>query len=204
MCESEAFSARVAENKEEEILRKKTLNRFLINNLLVLLGSITILSGLTLQLGFHMGGHGAHLGSHEIQSNAATYEQAREIDPYKTVLGFNYSEWSTIHKASIVIFSLLMIYHFYIHWNWYKGVFKKNLVKRNAQVIILSVLFILVAITGIVPWLTDLSGNYSILRYVFIEIHDKLTLVLIILLVLHVIRRTRWFASTFAKLTRGT
>ena len=72
--------------------------------------------------------------------------------------------------------------------------------RKNSQVITLSLLFLMVAVTGLLPWSIDLSGGTTILRLLFIEIHDKLALVLVIYLVLHVIKRYKWFMITYAKL----
>jgi hypothetical protein len=181
--------------------RKKTLNSFLINNLLLFVGIIMIVSGLTLQVGFHMGSSEPHHGNrHEVQPQSVNYEQDRGIDTLKTVWGFNYHQWSTIHKLFIVLFSLIMIYHFYIHWKWYKGVIKKHLIRKNIQVITLTLLFLLVALTGLIPWFIDLSGSKSVWRFILIEIHDKLTLVLIIYLILHFINRSKWFKTTYSRL----
>jgi len=162
-----------------------------------------IFSGLTLQIGYHMGGPGEqHINSRQIQSQSMQYEQLREIDTSKIVCGLNYSDWSNTHKFVIVFFSLLMVYHTYVHRKWYKGVITKHLIGKNKQVIILSVLFLLVAVTGLIPWFIDLLGGNSIFRMLFIEIHDKLTLILIVFFALHIIKRANWFAAAYAKLKR--
>ncbi|MCX8055970.1 MAG: hypothetical protein N3A67_09940, partial [Ignavibacteria bacterium] len=58
-------------------------------------------------------------------------------------------------------------------------------------------LFVLVAITGLTPWFIDLLKGNELLRKVFIEIHDKLAIILVVYLILHVIRRMKWFFTTF-------
>ncbi len=178
--------------------KSKALRRFIINNMLLLAVLITVISGLVLQIGFHMGSH--HSENLSFHSESMAYEQVREIDPNKDVWGFTYSDWSTIHKTIIVVFSVLMIYHFYIHWKWYKGVIAKQIIRKNQQVIILTLLFLIVAITGIVPWIIDLSGGTVDSRTFFIEIHDKITFVLIVYFILHIIKRTKWYNLTFKKL----
>ncbi len=202
-CEYEAYSKNDTAGQETNKQMRRILNRFLINNLLLIFGMMTIFSGLALQLGFHMGGEeGRHGGGHGLRSQSITYEQVREIDPNKIVLGFNYSDWSTIHRISIVTLTLFMIYHIYSHWKWYKGIISKHLIGKNVQVVTLSALFLLTAVTGLVPWFIDLSGSTSILRLIFIEIHDKLTFILIIYLVLHVVKRNGWYQTTYSKLNR--
>ena len=182
---------------------KRTFNNFLINTLLIVFGLVMVLSGLVLQLGYHRGGPDVHqIGVHEVQHQSMRYEQVRGFDTSKIVYGFNYPAWSTIHKFAIVFFSLLMIYHICAHWKWYMGVITKHLIRKNIQVITLSVLFLLVALTGFIPWFIDLLGNSIIVKIFFIEIHDKLALLLIVFLVLHIVKRAKWFAAVYEKLKK--
>jgi hypothetical protein len=178
---------------------RKLFSRFLVNNLLLIFSVMIALSGLVLQVGYHMGGPDAH-HRNDLQTATMSYEQVRQIDQNKTIWGYNYSGWSSIHKITIVVFSLFMLYHISVHWKWYAGVVRKRLFGRNKEAISLTVLFLLVALTGIIPWLIDLSGSSSLLRMAFIEIHDKITFLLIVLLFLHMIRRSRWFVNTYRKL----
>lgn len=183
---------------EPKSRRKQTFNNFLVNILLLVSGLLMVFSGLSLQLGYHRGGPGGQqVVAHEMQHHSMRYEQVRGIDTSKIVSGLNYSSWSTIHKFAIVFFSLFIIYHIYAHWRWYKVVVAKHLIGKNIQVIVLSALFLLVAITGFIPWFIDLSGNSIILRILFIEIHDKLALVLIVFLMLHVGNRLKWFFRVY-------
>ena len=201
ICQYNAYSISDGAKQETAKLRKHTFSNFLINNLLLISGLVMIFSGLVLQIGFHMGGHDRHrISAHDVQTKSIHYERLSDIDTSKIVCGFNYSTWSAIHKFVVVFFSLLMICHTYVHWRWYKGVITKHLIGKNRRVIILSILFLLVAITGFIPWFIDLSGGSSIIRKLFIEIHDKLTFILIIFLVLHFVKRAKWFATTYIKL----
>jgi hypothetical protein len=161
-----------------------------------------ILSGLSLQIGYHMSESYEQNGSGKpkyIQS--MTYEQINEIDTNRTVCGFYYQNWSTIHKVSIVIFSLLMIYHIYAHWQWFKSIISKHLVSKNIQVITLSVLFLLVTCTGLIPWFMHLSRGSVFSRFVLIEIHDKLALILVIYIILHIIIRKNWYTTAYKQIT---
>ncbi len=160
----------------------KNINRFVINIGLTIFGIATIFSGMLIQVKYHMGNHG-------------------DIDLNDYVLRINYQSWSAIHKVLIVILSLLMIYHVYHHWKWYKVVISKKLITKNQQVLVLSLLFVLVAITGLTPWFIDLLKGDETLRKVFIEIHDKLTIILSVYLILHIIKRLKWFFTTFEKMT---
>ena len=178
--------------------QKEYISKFAINNLLLMSGVVMILSGLMLQLGFHIGGF--QEGIHDTNLQQFQYEQLRGIDNCKIVYGLNYQDWSFIHKFAISLFSILMTLHIVAHRKWYKTIINKHLIGKNIQMTTLSVLFFLVAITGIIPWFVDLSGSTSVLRLHFIEIHDKIALILIVFLVLHVKKRKNWFSDAFSKL----
>ena len=160
---------------------KSTSLSLKINLGLFFSGLVMAFSGLVIQICYHIGNH-------------------EGIDNYDTVLGINYSGWSLVHKISIIVFSIFMIYHVVLHWKWYKTVIKKRLISKNKQVITLSIIFILVAISGYIPWLIKLIGGETPMRKVFIEIHDKIALILTVFLLLHILKRMKWFIMTFNKL----
>lgn len=141
-----------------------------VNPGLFISGILTVFSGMLIQVRYHMGHHG-------------------QIAKSDSVLGINYQGWSVVHKISIIILSLLMIYHIYRHWKWYSIVVKKKLYTKHKQVLMLSVLFILVAITGFIPWLIDMQDGNNLIRKAFIEVHDKFAIILSLFLILHIIKR---------------
>ena len=96
-----------------------------------------------------------------------------------------------------------MLFHIIVHWKWYKINVKKSRMAKNNQVVILSVVFIFVAITGYIPLVINLIGGHEILRKAFIEVHDKLTFIFLLYLILHVTKRFRWFMSTFEKIKKS-
>ena len=166
------------------ILKKNPMVSFLINFGLLLFGSAMVFSGFLIQISYHMGHHG-------------------EIDTNKFVLGINYFNWSDLHKISIILVSIGMVFHIILHWKWYKTVVqKKKLVVKNRQAIILTAIFILVAITGYISWFIKLSGGTELSRKFFIEIHDKITLVLLVYLFLHVRKRFKWYFTTYKKVKK--
>jgi len=99
------------------------------------------------------------------------------IDMNKMVYGISYSGWTMIHKISIILISFLVVRHIGQHWKWYRTVVAKSLISKNKQVIILSVIFFVVALTGYLSWFIDLAGNAPIVRKTFLEIHDKIAIV---------------------------
>jgi len=93
-----------------------------------------------------------------------------------------------------------MTFHFSKHWKWYKTIIIRKLVQKNRLQIILSVVFILVAITGYIAWIINLSGGSDILRKLFIEIQDKIAILLFVILTLHLTTRLKWHITTLNKL----
>ena len=163
-------------------MRKTALN--LIANIGLLFGGVVmVFSGLLLQIKYHIGQHG-------------------KIDENITVFNIDYFGWSDIHKWSIVFVSALMIYHIVQHRKWYKGVIKKKLFRKNTLISILTVTFLIVAITGYIPWFINLGGGDEITRKLFIEIHDKLAILLSVVLIIHVIKRLKWYFTSFGKINK--
>ncbi len=156
--------------------------RYLTNFGLLIFGAAMIFSGFTIQIGFHMGDHG-------------------KISLTDSVLRLPYITWSDIHKLSIVVVSILSVIHFSLHWKWYKKTFTKRNILKNQQVLLLSTIFLISAILGYIPWTIDLIGRSEVTRKFYIEIHDKLTFLLTIYLVFHVVKRFNWFmkAKLFAR-----
>lgn len=146
---------------------------------------IVIFSGFLLQVKYHLGNH-------------------ENIAANNNVFGLNYYSWSSIHKISIVMLSLVMIFHIYLHLKWYNTVIKKRLISKNNLVLTLSVLFVLVAVTGFIPWIINLLEGNLMVRKTFIEIHDKLAIILTIYMILHIIKRLRWFLTTFKNIKINT
>ena len=176
-CETHALSEVDREKKPSVSGRKKHPAASLLINLgLLLAAAIMAFSGLLIQINYHMGNHGG-------------------IDTNNRALGIDYFGWAGIHKAAILTVSVLMVYHIVRHWKWYATIVRKGLVAKNKQTIILTMLFVVVAVTGYVPWAIDLAGGPSATRRGFVEIHDKLALTLLVLLVLHIAKRLKWYTG---------
>jgi hypothetical protein len=63
----------------------------------------------------------------------------------------------------------------------------------NKLVVTMMVLFVIVAMTGYIPWMMKLSGWADVTREIFLESHDKIAFILILCLVIHVRGTFRWF-----------
>jgi ferredoxin len=181
ICEPGALT-KISNTKPDNYSSKKTIKQAFIVNIGLLFFAIAMsFSGFVIQLKYHMG-HNSGLESDN------------------SVLGIGYYNWTNIHKKSIIIISILLTYHFFMHWKWYKTIIFKKLSSRNKLQMILSIIFILVAITGFIPWIINLSGGSDILRKFFIEIHDKIAILLFVLLTLHMTSRLKWYITTLYKL----
>ncbi len=152
-----------------------------INLALLFLGLIMSSSGLLIQIKYHMG----------------NYE---EIIRSKEVWGLIHPEWSLIHRISAIVFSMCVFYHVKLHWKWFKAVVKKKLIVKNKLVITLSIVFLIVAITGLLSFLVNIIRGDKLLSNSIIDIHDKIALILIVLIVLHIYSRFKWFIVMFKKL----
>lgn len=180
-CEFNAITKVTENNDKEKSQKKNPYKRLIINTGAFFTGFLAVFSGFLIQFSYHMGHHGGIVFN-------------------KMVLDANYSEWTVIHKISIVLLSVFMIFHMVQHWTWYKTIIKKNLIKKNKQVFILTTIFVLVAITGYISWIIDLTLNDQTTRKIFMEIHDKLTIILFIFLILHIAKRLKWFMTTLKRI----
>ncbi|MDX9847777.1 MAG: DUF4405 domain-containing protein [Tenuifilaceae bacterium] len=165
----------------EVMQMEKYLSIFLVNLGLLVSGFSSAFSGILIQVKYHMGNHGI-------------------IMPNEYTLGLSYSGWAQMHKVAIVMLTILMIFHLVRHWKWYRIVVKKRLIRKKQQVVTLTILFIFVAVTGLIPWLIDLMNGDEMLRKALVEIHDKLSIILTLYFILHIAKRFKWFLTTFERM----
>ena len=149
----------------------KSRKRKLLNYLLLISGVGTCLSGVMMQIGYHIG------------------VNDRTAIAYIRHWGMNFSQWQITHQALASLFFILCIIHVYLHRRWYKGVITKRLFKRNSELLTFTFLFIVSALLGFAPWIISNGEALSKLRHLLIEIHDKVSIVLIVYIVLHVVKR---------------
>ena len=161
--------------------RKNIIKSLVVNISLIIFACIMALSGLIIQFNYHIGHHG-------------------EIDKNIKALGLDYTNWANLHKISIVFVLTFLGFHIYKNINWFKSILKKGLKKGNKQTFWLSIIFVITAITGILPWIIDTANSDYIFRKLLIEIHDKIALILTILLLIHILQRIKRIVLSFKKL----
>lgn len=99
----------------------------------------------------------------------------------------NHDIWGYWAHYHIIISILSLIFgglHIKVHWGWYKSLIKKGLGKKSRITVLLSLLFLIEIITGIILVLFIEGGNSSVGMW-----HYRFGLVMILLLLIHFISR---------------
>lgn len=126
---------------------------------LLLSTMVLIFTGLSIQIRYHMGNH-----SH--------------IEASDTFIGMGYHTWSLMHKTVSVIFAVMVIIHIYL---------QRKFLKHNRKTAIILILAI-TALTGFLAWCCSFSESMELVRKALIEIHDKITLILSLVMTVHLLR----------------
>jgi hypothetical protein len=168
------------EPKSSESKIKRSKMNFLVDCLLIVFGILMIFSGLLLQARYH----------------------GRTMDPLVVTQIPDYIHWTQIHKLSIVIVSILVCFHIPFHIKWYRSVIKKGLIHKNKLTISLTIVFSLSAMTGFWAWLIPVfykGASGLIAEKHIIEIHDKLSIILAVLIIVHVSKKVKWLVMNGKK-----
>ena len=130
------------------------MNRiFIIDWILLVVFILTVFTGLKL----HVAGHGSN---HELWHN-----------------------WAVFHIITSILFVTTVFFHIQTHWGWYKGWMKHGLGKRSRVTAIVSVLFVILSVTGLVLLGTD-GANSAIGLW-----HYKIGIASSLLFLGHIIKR---------------
>lgn len=140
---------------------------FVVNSLLLAFGAAMVVSGFVIQFGYHVG----------------------RMPLKADIWGISHSVWCGAHKWVAIGFAVLVVWHVWLHWKWFRGVIAKKLFRRNRHTVILTLLIITVSILGFLPWLIGVFQGSTHIRYDMIEIHDKAAIVLSVYLILHFYKR---------------
>ena len=124
---------------------------------------LTAFTGLEL----HAAGHG---GSHELWHN-----------------------WAVFHIIASILFVIATLFHVQTHWGWYKGWVKHGLGKKSRVTVIVSILFVILLVTGLILLGVD-GANPSIGLW-----HYKIGIVSSLLFLGHIIKRTRVLKRSLQK-----
>ena len=133
---------------------------FVIDWILVVVFIVSAISG----FGLHVAGHGS---SHEIWHN-----------------------WAVFHVLGSILFLIAAILHVATHLEWYKGIIKKGIGRKSKVTAILSVIFLLLSVTGLA--LLGINGANSLLGLW----HYKIGVITIVVALGHVIKRLYVFRKS--------
>jgi hypothetical protein len=89
----------------------------------------------------------------------------------------------------------LIVFHIIHHWKWFKKFVSVKFIFKNKLLSVTLVVFVLMAISGLVMWL-DLVPR-EILN--FREIHEVTGQILLFLVLVHVIQRVKWYFTVPAR-----
>ena len=93
---------------------------FVIDWILLVVAALSAYSGIEL----HVAGHG---DVHEIWHN-----------------------WAVVHVITSLLFLIFGVVHVKMHWGWYKSLFAKGIGNKSRVTLLLSVIFSVVVLTGVV------------------------------------------------------
>jgi hypothetical protein len=155
-------------------------NNFYLNLLNFIPFIIVVISGLILQIEYHM---------------------HRLPDDY-FVSGLNRSGWLILHKISITILLAGIITHCVLHWKfisiWSGKILRLKFLSSSSLSYWLFIISIPTCLIAMASWILFNHGDPA--RYLLIEIHDKLALLWIVFSIIHIISRTGWIIRTYRKL----
>ena len=105
-----------------------------------------------------------------------------------------WSFWAHLHIIVSIISLIFGWLHIKAHWGWYKSLIKKGIGKKSKVTLFLSVLFLLLVITGVILVLFINGGNSHIGLW-----HYRLGLIMIPLLIIHLVTRFQLIVKAFKK-----
>ncbi len=91
--------------------------------------------------------------------------------------------WAAFHVLTSFLFFVVAIFHITTHWGWYKGIIKNGLGRKSRFTVVLSIVFFLVSVTGIILLGVDGANSYIGL------LHYKIGIVTIVLCIGHLLKR---------------
>lgn len=174
------------------LLQEKSMNKpspvsdttranFYINLAALVPFMATIATGMVLQLQYHM---------HHLPDTAL-------------MLGLDRYGWLTLHKVSAVISLACTLHHCAHHRSFIVTVTKKRLFRKKISSAVVSYYLLLVfvptALTAIVSWI--FLGGHA--RFILVEVHDKLALLLIVIFAVHMVSRAGWMVRTYRALAQN-
>lgn len=154
--------------------------KLLVSVILILSSIGFIFSGMLMQIKYHM----------------------HHAEVWETVWGWELASWQLTHKVFAVIGLVFVTFHMLLRYELLKAIINRKLFKKYRHVIIITTLFCLTSITGLISWGIDLFSlpmdiEQQHLRKMFTEIHDKITIAMSIALIIHFKIHFSWILKQF-------
>ena len=92
--------------------------------------------------------------------------------------------WAVFHVLASFLFFMTAIFHITTHWGWYKGIIRKGIGKKSKITVALSIVFLLVSVTGVV--LLAVNGANSAMGLW----HYRIGIITVALSAGHILKRT--------------
>ena len=92
--------------------------------------------------------------------------------------------WAIVHTLSSIAFLIAGILHIQSHWTWYKGWLKNGLGKKSRVTAFLSIIFVLISITGVILLVAVDGANSGIGMW-----HYRIGIIMTIIGLAHFIKR---------------
>ena len=141
---------------------------------LLVAGAASLVSGLLIQVSYHMG-HRASAG--------------------RAVWGWDYPTWALFHQISSTALLAFAAWHLYLNRKPLLAILKRNGAWRRQGPILLST-FAAAVTTALLAWAAAFVFDRHLAERALVEIHDKVVIPMSVLLVLHVWqRRSRLLSS---------
>jgi hypothetical protein len=166
--------------------------KYLVNVLLILAFGISAATGLIKP------GKGHHERRHDFRTEQITRETEISTAGFIPQINRGNSEFpfdgrnnsgENIHIWFGLIMLGLMVFHTIHHWKWFKKLVSVKFVLKNKLLSITVVVFVLMTISGLVMWLELVPREI----FNFREIHEITGQMLLVLVLVHVFQRIKWY-----------
>lgn len=162
---------RIDAYKPAKAVGQRWLLNFSVNLCLLAAGFAVSVSGVIIQIRYHVGHH----------------------PDTSIVMALDRMAWYALHVWASGIFLLAAGYHLWAHRKWYKHLFGRKPLPNRTPTTVLTLLTAITVITSFAALL--LSPFDRDLRFLLVEIHDKAAIPFLIIAFLHTKKRWRWYTA---------
>lgn len=170
-------------------------SKFLVNVIMIFFFGISSVTGI-----FHIGEEG-HERNHDFTNNQtistdtpavypASVSEQNQLDNSESNFRPEKKD-NDVHIYFGLLWILLMIFHIVQNWSWFKKITTITHILRNKLTTLITIIFILLALSGILLWIDIIPRNVFNIK----EIHDVTGKLLFALIIIHIIQRIKWYVN---------